>query len=507
MTETPSKKRAPRTKRAVHACTYEVHEAAMEVSDALFKKMHGWLDVLCELRETFRQHRIADRAVGRVVRDSGQKHKYVTKADQYILIKELCLKLPALKAVHSQVRQDVADRLDRGNKEWLKKKRGPLAYKPRSKFRSFNFTQYGTAVKIRNGRLHMSGLGEARLLGLRKLPGRVKSVNIVFKQGRFFAQFTCEIQLQHCKRHKRHSSEEVQRRPDTGLDTGLSRMATLADGKVFEPAKPLKKALPALQAAQRQMSRQFEHRKKAWRTYKAAFRKGWKANELFGPPCHWKRCHLEYSNRLRRQIRKVAILHTKVTNTRLDSIRKAARQIEQRYGCVAVEEHGIEFMKKNKRLARTVSDVAPGLFKQTLKNVLGELRYHAVPNKREGIGGNSQTCLCGESVKKTLSDRWHECPRCGLSADRDLVSANIAMDIAFGESNLGDMTLPGSGQDLVKRVGSECTSRVTARAARKAPELSSKRKPRLKPADSNQRGAHGLPAVQECAILPSERAA
>jgi hypothetical protein len=38
----------------------------------------------------------------------------------------------------------------------------------------------------------------------------------------------------------------------------------------------------------------------------------------------------------------------------------------------------------------------------------------------------SQHCLCGARVPKTLAQRTHECPRCGLCGDRDIVSAALA---------------------------------------------------------------------------------
>lgn len=38
----------------------------------------------------------------------------------------------------------------------------------------------------------------------------------------------------------------------------------------------------------------------------------------------------------------------------------------------------------------------------------------------------SQHCLCGMRVSKALNDRKHVCPNCGLSGDRDLVSAALA---------------------------------------------------------------------------------
>jgi putative transposase len=396
--------------------TFEVREAALEVSEALNTRMHGWLDVLHALYETLRQAREDDRAIGRRVRAGGGAHKYLTQGDQYKHIAVLASRGTALSTVHSQVRQDVACRIERGTRRWLNGDAGPLKPQPRKRYRSFTFPQYGFAVKIRNGRLHMSGLGEARLLQLRKLPGRVKSVRLVFKQGRWFAQFTCEVQMQHCERLRRHASAAVAELPDTGLDTGVAHIATLADGTQFTPAKPLKSALPRLKAKQRKLSRQFEARKREFASYKATF----KAQGLCGPLP--EKNHLPFSNRLRRQIRRVAVLHTKVQNTRRDQLRKVARRIEQRYRLVAVEEHGMEFMRRNRRMSRAVSDVAPGLFKSILKHALGEHRYVAVGHRRPGIGGNSQTCLCGVSVPKELAQRWHDCPDCGLSADRDTVS-------------------------------------------------------------------------------------
>ena len=38
----------------------------------------------------------------------------------------------------------------------------------------------------------------------------------------------------------------------------------------------------------------------------------------------------------------------------------------------------------------------------------------------------SQTCVCGAVHKKPLSQRWHKCPVCGSSAQRDLLSAFLA---------------------------------------------------------------------------------
>lgn len=460
--ETPTQpvavqRRAARAKYPKHAVTHEVVEAVLDVSSPLAARMHGWLDVLHALREQLRQDREADRAVGRKVRAEGGTHTYLTKNAQYKAISAM-VAAGKITGVHSQVLQNVADRVDHGTRAWLSGKRGPLTFNPRKKYRSFTFTQYGSAVRIRGGRLHMSNLGDARLIGLRRLPGRVKSVTLVAKQGRWFAQFTCEVQVQH---RARRDAAEILALPDTGLDTGLARSATLADGTVFLPAKPLQQALPHLRTAQRGMSRKFEARKRSFAAYKADFRQ----RALHGPLP--ERDPRPLSNRLTRNIKKVAKLHTKVECTRKDSLRKDVRKIEQCYRMVAVEEHSTEFMKRNRRTSRAVSDVAPGLFKSLLRQALGDLRYVPVGTTRPGIGGNSQTCLCGEAVPKTLAQRWHHCPRCGLSADRDTVSANIVMQVAFGYSNLGAEAPPEPGQGFVRCGEGECQAGQPVKAPQK----------------------------------------
>jgi hypothetical protein len=43
----------------------------------------------------------------------------------------------------------------------------------------------------------------------------------------------------------------------------------------------------------------------------------------------------------------------------------------------------------------------------------------------------SQHCLCGARVRKSLRDRTHSCPECGLVGDRDLVSAALGAFVTF----------------------------------------------------------------------------
>ena len=45
----------------------------------------------------------------------------------------------------------------------------------------------------------------------------------------------------------------------------------------------------------------------------------------------------------------------------------------------------------------------------------------------------SQHCLCGARVPKTLAQRTHDCPHCGLHGDRDIVSATLAACVELAD--------------------------------------------------------------------------
>ncbi|MDT5047364.1 MAG: hypothetical protein QOG75_3238, partial [Mycobacterium sp.] len=47
----------------------------------------------------------------------------------------------------------------------------------------------------------------------------------------------------------------------------------------------------------------------------------------------------------------------------------------------------------------------------------------------------SQHCLCGNRVQKSLAQRTHDCPACGLRADRDMVSAMLACCVQLADSD------------------------------------------------------------------------
>lgn len=240
-----------------------------------------------------------------------------------------------------------------------------------------------------------------------------------------------------------------------------------------------------LKSEQKKLSRQFEARKKAFKIAKK-------------DQPDLKLSDIPLSKRLTKQIKVVAKNHTKIERIRDHGRKKTASIIADRYRKVAIEEHGLLFMFRNRKTSKSAMDRAIGKQKQLLKSKLGD-RYIETSNQRPGIGGNSQTCLCGASVPKTLKERIHECPACGLTADRDHVSANIVKFKVFGSISQtlnfrGE--IPATGQVVVRRGEDQSQEeRKPSGESERASETSVKRHNLLHPA-WNGKPAGGEPAAE-----------
>lgn len=430
--------RAKRVKKPKHTVEVRSYDFPIDCaggdSDLLFSALRTCHGVRNQLAIERRDNRAA-------VRDNASV-AFLTKKDQYQRLKQLAQDDAAVGALHSQVLQNIADRIDHGTKRWFDamaegrhhvRPPGPIEFK---RYNSFTYPQYGNGAKLVRGELHLSKLGAFRLVAYRKIRGKKKSVTIKFKHGRWWAIFTAEIQAADLY----DRPQDVANRPDIGVDPGLTKVLNDSAGHQYATPRPLRAAQKALKREQRAMSRKFEARKSTH----AALKVGCQAANEPVPPLR----EMPYSNRLKRQIRRVAKLHTKVFRVRGHGQKKNAAIFGKCYRNVAIEEHGVQFMIRNRRQAKAASDVAIASQKHALRSRLGP-RYVPAGTSRAGIGGNSQTCLCGEPVPKTLKERWHSCPACGIEGDRDWIASNIVEHQAFGTVN--ESLERACGQQVLER--------------------------------------------------------
>ena len=232
---------------------------------------------------------------------------------------------------------------------------------------------YGLKL-YRIGRVHCMENVYKRVNG-----ARVIRVNLSCRAGRWYASLTVE---------REPSPVYTRKRGAVGVDLGIKHLATLSDGTVIPNPRALDARLKVLRKAQRALSRKT----------KGSVRHG-KAKE------------------------RVARLHARVTDMRMDAINKATTMIARTYSVVCIEDLNVAGMMKNHHLARSVSDASLGEFRRQLE--YKTKRTGAVLRVVDRWYPSSKMCSnCGAvKAKLSLSERVFHCDTCGFEIDRDLNAA------------------------------------------------------------------------------------
>lgn len=332
---------------------------------------------------------------------------------------------PEYRAINSQVLQDVVERLDRAYAAFFRRvKKGDTPGYPRlkstSRYRSFTLKTSGwklgdpTDQKGRRCRLKIGGVGPIRLILSRPIEGTVKTVTIRNNGDQWFAAFSCVCEVA--------PDPEAANRPPVGIDVGLETFATLSDGTVIENPRWFRRTAAVLAHRQRRLAR--------WGTRPKTV----KAEN--GKRSSWGKNRRKASAAVRRT-------HRTIKNQRKDFHHKTSRTLVDTYGVIAVENLTIASMMRRPTpklddektqetgqpryapngaaaksgLNKSIGDAGWGQFTDMLA-IKAEWAGSGVV--RVNPAGTSQMCSgCERDVHKTLEDRWHLCPYCGLSLSRD----------------------------------------------------------------------------------------
>ncbi len=223
---------------------------------------------------------------------------------------------------------------------------------------------------------------------------------------------------------------------NTGVDVGLHKEATTSDGSYEDHPRFLKKSEEKLKEHQRKLSKK---------------QKG--------------------SNGYKKQKQVLAREHEHVANQRQDFLHKLSLWLVFQYAFIAFEKLNIPGMVKNPHLAKAILDAGWGtLIRFTAyKSVM--LRGNEIV--RVNPAYTSQDCSrCGARVPKTLAERMHICPVCGLEMCRDQNAARnqefrafgkVSSDTAVGTNKVGAGSAPNWG--IIPRTQGE-TSTSAAPASR-----------------------------------------
>ena len=128
---------------------------------------------------------------------------------------------------------------------------------------------------------------------------------------------------------------------------------------------------------------------------------------------------------------KVARLHARVANQRLDAMHKLTTWLASTFSHISVEDLNAAGMVKNHRLAKAVSDASFAEFRRQLEYKTA--RTGAALHIVDRWYPSSKTCSkCGRvKAKLSLAERVYKCDGCGLVMDRDL---NAAVNILVAGS-------------------------------------------------------------------------
>ncbi len=281
--------------------------------------------------------------------------------------------------------QDTMRRLDKAFQAFFRRlqsgeKPGYPRFKAHDRYDSFTFPAYGDGVRLIGDRLRVQHVGLIRVKLHRPVEGEIKTVTLRREAGKWYVCFSCVLpDVPVCATGK----------PPAGIDVGLSHFLTASDGSTEPNPRYLKDALPRLRIAGRSVSRK---------------KKGGK-------------------NR-RKAVRRLAKTHARVKNLRREHHHQVALRLVRRYGFLVAESLNIRGMMRSGRLSRAIADAGWSGFLLTLR---GKAESAGVRYVEVDPRGTSQECSqCGRDARKELADRWHECPYCGLSLDRD---HNAALNI------------------------------------------------------------------------------
>jgi len=268
-------------------------------------------------------------------------------------------------------------------------------FKGKGRFNSFGYQEYGNSFKLDGRRLKLTFIGRIAVRWHRPIEGKIKTLRVIRKNGKWYACFACEVEPQPLA----PTEKEI------GIDVGLSSLLTTSDGEHTENPRWYREEQSRLRVLQRCVSRR----------------------KMGG------------SNR-RKAVKQLQNQHEKIANRRKDFLDKTVCTLVEQNDLIAIEDLQINNMVRNHRLSKSILDAGWGHFRQQLNGKAEEAGRVVVA---VNPSYTSKTCSnCGALFEGlTLADRWVTC-ECGLSLDRD---HNAAINILkrAGQARSGKSTAIG----------------------------------------------------------------
>ena len=239
-----------------------------------------------------------------------------------------------------------------------------------------NFTNNNIKVIFDDNLVQLPKLGKVKAKLHRKFIGKILFATISkTPSGKYFVSFN--VECEHKIIEKNNNA--------IGMDLGIKDLLITSDGEVKDNLKLTYKYKDKLAKLQRQQAKM-----------------------------------VKGSNNFKKQSKKIARLHEKITNIRKDNLHKISSQIIKENQFIFSEDLNIKGMVKNHNLAKSIHDCGwYELTRQlTYKAEWNDRIYHKISR----FYPSSQLCnVCGykNTDTKNLGVRFWECPECHTEHDRD----------------------------------------------------------------------------------------
>jgi len=285
-----------------------------------------------------------------------------------------------LKDVNSQSLQQSLKNLETAFNRFFKKQSQFPSFKKKSSGGSFKVPQ---SVRLDGNRLYIPKFKEGIRIKLhRKIKGKIRSATISKSpSGKYFASILVEEEMDQWERTNK----------GVGIDLGIKHLVITSDGDKYDNPKLIRKYKDKLRKAQKDLSRK-----------------------------------VKGSNRYNRQKLKVAKIHEKITNSRMDNLHKISTELVSKYDLISIESLAVKNMVKNRRLSKSISDCGWSYFTNMLEYKCDWYGKKLV--KIDRFFPSSKTCHECNYINQdlTLDVRSWECPSCNTTLDRDInASKNI----------------------------------------------------------------------------------
>lgn len=303
-----------------------------------------------------------------------------------------------LNEINSQTLQSALSNLESAYVNFFSGKSQFPRFKKKKQKNSFCVPQF---VKIEGNRIiipKLKKLGGIKFVEHRPLQGKV--LYATFSKtptNKFYVSITVE---------QNYNSKNPTKR-EVGIDLGIKDLLITSNGKKYQNPKYIQKYSKQLKRAQQHISRK---------------QKG--------------------SKRFERQRLKVALIHEKIHNVRVDNLHKISHKLVMNNDAIYLENLNIKGMLRNHKLAKSISDCSWYEFTRQLeyKGDWDDTYVHKINR----FYPSSKTChVCGHIMDKMpLNIREWNCPNCGVHHDRDISAAlNIMLE---GQRELSGK-LPSAG--------------------------------------------------------------